>query len=880
MQVSKIKAFILLSLCFAIPAVSASVNGTAGQATSSDTRTDQAATKLASNHYIPVSERAPPGFEYLNEPTQTMVDVFYSGTYLGSVSATYTNTTITFANPEDFLKKIPQLKNSLQVLHALSGKISNHASSICPGLPGPDCGSLRPEVASVIFDASKFRVDLFISPNYLAAGVAPSPFLPAPNAGFSAVSHLYGSTTGLRDQAQTPNTNSYGLRAVNDLGYEETMLHSAFSFSENNEPNTTPTNISRYHVDELSLGQYFDSRYLLSSGILSSQGNIFVGNEDYAGVSFGTTLDTFQQDSSSFGTRLPIFLSTPSYISIYRDGRLLASAFYPAGNQILDTSTLPSGSYQIVINIRDAQGQVTQETRFFSKTSQIPPMEFPQYYFSMGYAEENQLDQTKVFPQFSNTPLYQLGYNKRIEPNWGVNTSLIGTNKVGFASGGLFFLGNGFQINPQVLYGTDKENGVGLNLMGSIDNFSASLFGRQIWAHNASPITENINTLDPNEAPVVNFLTADQNSQQADLTLGYTFERIYTAFNATVTKFADLPSTYSYGPQVRFPIFHDGGTSIDMQVSATRTQSDWQALAQFIVYFTSSNWTNATSAGYQVIRDRSGSNPDIEDRTGFVGTTSTYWQQLNAAQEGTILGVNASGEPGRESFGASGDYTAPLGGLDATIQRNTGSSTPANTQYSGSFDTHLAYAGKEATIGGARAADNTGVIVDIQSPNAGDEFQVLVDDQVVQIVKTDHPTAVFLTGFKTYRIRIKAVSARLYEYSETPRTITLYRGNFKTLVWKTRQKVVLFGYLQTLGGEPLRDTLINGGVGVNASDEDGSVQIELYNDTKVLTAHLPNGHPCVIAVPPLNKDNTLTLAKQLICQAQTLEETHDNKTIH
>jgi len=74
--------------------------------------------------------------------------------------------------------------------------------------------------------------------------------------------------------------------------------------------------------------------------------------------------------------------------------------------------------------------------------------------------------------------------------------------------------------------------------------------------------------------------------------------------------------------------------------------------------------------------------------------------------------------------------------------------------------------------------------------------------------------------------------------------------------------------------------LVSGGVGVNARDEDGSVQIELYNDTKVLKAHLPNGHPCVIAVPPLNKDNTLTLAKQLICQAQTLEETHDKKTIH
>ncbi|MBX9705026.1 MAG: TcfC E-set like domain-containing protein, partial [Gammaproteobacteria bacterium] len=806
------------------------------------------------------------GFEYLNQPVKTVVDVYYQNAFVMSVPATYTSNTIRFINVKPLVDKIPSIKNPVAIEQALTGDLPTHGALVCPGQPAPGCGILQPKVAGVIFDANHFRVDVFINPSLLSSSPTLNPFLPLSDAGFSAVSHFYGAANGITQTssgATNQEQNNYGFRAVNDIGSHETMLHSELSYAQN----TTNTSLSEFQVNEVDLGHYFDKEYVVRGGVLESQGNTFVGNQTFAGVYLGTTLDTLKTDTSAFGTPLQVFLPTPSYVSIYRDGRLLASQYYPAGNQTLDTSSLPGGAYQVVLQIRDAQGNVTQQTQFFSKTSDIPPLAFPQYYVSMGYLEKNQFAQTTEFPEFMNVPLMQVGYNKRIQSNWGISTGFVGTDEQGFGSAGLFFLEPFYQVNPQLLYGTDKEHGVGLSLQSSVNNFNAGLFGRRIWVPNSNQnATQAISTLEDYNQPINGFITTDQDSTQVNANVGYTLGTVYTALNGQLTKYDDTPSVYAYGPNVRFPIIQNNGTNVDMNFSFTRSSTDWQALAQVIVYFTSPSWVSSGAVGYQKFRDTSGANPSYNDNTGAIANINTYWQQLNAAQEGTILGVSGSTQPGQQAVGFNGNYTAPLGGVQANVQRNTGSTVSPNTQYAASFDTHYAYAGHHAAVGGSNYGDNTGVLIDVESPTPGDKFEVLANDQVVKVVKSGHPTPVFLTPFQTYQIRIKAVSPRFYEYSETPVTVTLYHGNFETLVWHTKQKVVVFGYVQTPDGKMLKNTLINGGVGVNATESDGSAQIEVYNDVQQLEAALPDGKPCTITLPDLKANNNLTVAKQLICQ--------------
>lgn len=831
--------------------------------------TDSDAASLASSTYIPTSTKPPKGFEYLSAPVKTVVDVYYANAFVMSVPATYTPTTIRFTDTRAFVEKIPSIKNPVAVEQALTGDISTHGALVCPEQPVPGCGILQPKVAGVIFDANHFRVNVFINPNLLSSSPMMNPFLPLPDAGFSAVSHLYGAANGITqtDTSVNPEQNNYGFRAVNDIGSHETMLHSELSYAKNTTDPTT-SSLSEFQVNDIDLGHYFDKQYLVRGGVIESQGNTFVGNQTFAGLFIGTTLDTLKTDSNAYGTPLQVFLPTPSYVSIYRDGRLLASQYYPAGNQSLDTSSLPTGAYQVVLQIRDAQGNVTQQTQFFSKTIDIPPMAFPQYYASFGYLEDNQFGQTTELPQFMSTPLYQVGYNRRIQSNWGISTGVIGTNNEGFGTAGLFLLSTYYQLNPQVLYGTHQEHGVGLAAQSSINNFSANMFGRRIWVPQSIAQNQPVPTATAGvyNQPVNNFFTVDQDSTQVNANVGYTLDKVYSALNGQLTKYDDTSAVYAYGPSVRFPILENNGTNAEMNFSFTRASTDWQALAQVIVYFTTPSWVTSGAVGYQKFNDTTGANPDYNDSTGATANVNTYWQQLNAAQEGTVLGVTGNTQPGQQAVGFNGNYTAPLGGIQANVQRNTGSTVSPNTQYAASFDTHYAYAGHHEAVGGSNYGDNTGVLIDIESPTPGDKFEVLANDQVVKVVKSGHATPVFLTPFNTYQIRIKAVSPHFYEYSETPVTVTLYHGNFETLVWHTQQKVVVFGYVQTPDGKMLKNTLLKGGVGVNATEEDGSAQIEVYDSVHQLEATLPDGKPCTITLPNLTSNNNLTVAKQLICQ--------------
>ena len=45
-----------------------------------------------------------------------------------------------------------------------------------------------------------------------------------------------------------------------------------------------------------------------------------------------------------------------------------------AGNNVLDTSGLPDGSYALVLRIHEAGGAVREERRFFVRNAQIAPV--------------------------------------------------------------------------------------------------------------------------------------------------------------------------------------------------------------------------------------------------------------------------------------------------------------------------------------------------------------------------------------------------------------------------------------------------------------------------------------------------------------------------
>jgi hypothetical protein len=111
-----------------------------------------------------VEEGAPPGFENLDLPQETLIDVAYGGRALAPAAAIYTESTIRFTDPEAIVAQLTGLLYPSRATHALTGPLASNDDQICfePGAP-EGCGRLAPDEAGVIFDASRFHTEIFVS---------------------------------------------------------------------------------------------------------------------------------------------------------------------------------------------------------------------------------------------------------------------------------------------------------------------------------------------------------------------------------------------------------------------------------------------------------------------------------------------------------------------------------------------------------------------------------------------------------------------------------------------------------------------------------------------------------------------------------------------
>ena len=98
-------------------------------------------------------------------------------------------------------------------------------------------------------------------------------------------------------------------------------------------------------------------------------------DQPMVGLRINSSDNTREDLDFSGGMPVEIFLPTRGRVEVRKDDRLIDSAFFEAGSQQLDTTSFPSGAYDIEIRILDESGNlISTETRFFAKQSQIPPI--------------------------------------------------------------------------------------------------------------------------------------------------------------------------------------------------------------------------------------------------------------------------------------------------------------------------------------------------------------------------------------------------------------------------------------------------------------------------------------------------------------------------
>jgi Mat/Ecp fimbriae outer membrane usher protein len=418
---------------------------------------------------VAASVAVPAGFEDLLEPALTYVDVYFGGRPIGSTTAVYGPGFFQFEEPFEIITRLGELRDPDPVLSAMQAPMDPNENEVCYGNQDEGCGLIHPASAGVIYNPDTFRADLFINPEYLSvAGRSLDPYLPQAPDTLSFTSGVTGAFSGSSGESATysgQNESVLGFgdaRAISNLVYQTT---------------------DGLYLDGLrGEKDMMDWRY--TGGLFDALGGKFIGDELVWGASVGTMTDRRLDLATAIGSEVILFLPQRSQVEILREGRLISSEFYPAGNNVLDTSNLPDGSYEITLRTTQINGTVTEETRFYTKSQRLPPLGAPLYLLEFGFLAtqfDSQGERENIPGPETNQPVVHFETVRRIYSDFGLYGSAIGNPNVSLVEGGGIYVGTGYQLEATAMWSTDNDWGLQGTLSGSYDDWTGSFQVRRVW---------------------------------------------------------------------------------------------------------------------------------------------------------------------------------------------------------------------------------------------------------------------------------------------------------------------------------------------------------------------------------------------------------------
>lgn len=774
----------------------------------------------------------PPGFESLLEPQTTLVDIYFAGTFLTSQLATFSPEEITFSNPPAIVARIPMLLDTAAVLEALSGSIPTNLAYRCQYEGQNNCGSVAPEVAAVVFDEDRFRADLFVNGDLLAVRSAGHrKFLPASDGGWSWLQSLNGAYAGTRDQ----DRGSYALSSGSILAFRENRFQLTGNYSSE-ESGTIDTAVIRRDWEgmEYQLG-YFRS----NSGSFQ-----FMSDSPIRGLRVASSLDTREDLRQTSGNELQVFLDSRSEVSLFKDDRLVSSRFYDAGNQILDTSQLPGGAYDLTIRIRDTGGRLTEETRFYVKSAQLPPADQALYFLEVGELLDS--ENTQGFAEGFGVALLRAGYHGRLNEQLGFLAGLSQVDTESAFEMGLTHLGRWHDISVGGTMGSEDRRGARLNLRTRFQHFYLSANYRRIW-------NDDLDVANPaslfGESATQASLTATTLLPLGRFELGGRFNR------------RDDAAIETYTARYEFPRLRLGRSDMLLGFQFNREEGRSTGLFTMEMRLNGDHVTGQIQPQYSYVDDQNDSTGPADGGWRSNGVVSWHDRQLLENQD---LRIDFRGHRERDfdSIGAEMDYASQSGRLRLQSERiSQGGHT--STRYNGNVSTSFMVNDTTAKLGG-RDQSQSALLIEIDGRLRDASFEVLVNGSPRGTAYAGRTTAINLRPYETYSVRLRQRGSSFVDYDQGEKQITLYPGNVVTLSWTVAELNVVFGRILDEQRQPIGNALIKGVAGLATSDEFGLFQAELRSDARELEVETLDGH-CRIPLPHYDLQRGIGRLGNLAC---------------
>ncbi len=782
---------------------------------------------------------APPGFSELEQPRELLVDLYFGKRRIGEAWIVARPGFVKFRDPEGAMALIPELRPSSALGARLASELADHSAMACLETNNDSCGMLEPQLAEVIFDEGKLRLDLFVNRDHLGIAGQEDLYLDPPSTALSLTSSLGGAVAG-----STSGSPAYNLQNRTIVGFRNGRIRSDSAMASD----------IGFIVDDL-VAEVDTRRHRYSGGLFWAPGVDFTGRRRIVGLGFSTQFDTRADADSLEATPLILFLGQPSRVEILIDGRLVSSGSYEAGNRFIDSSALPSGSYSLVLRIREPNGNVREEQRFFVKDAAIAPRGKPIYFAYAGVLANTR----KGRPiSLSKTLYYQVGAAYRFNEAVALDAAILGTQDKPVAQLGGWLITQVARVRAAGLASTDGDKGLLLQV-GSTGNGSLNLnFDlRRVWSRTGEPLIPLPTHIDNfGSLPPVGAQTLSGSYAQASGSISYSLGGALLSITGSYRRDLGLKSDYSVGPSLSWPVLNRGGFQLVVNADAQRSRSTTAAFAGFRMLYTTGGYSTLSTSGYGSLKDRAGGR-----RARQVGSMSAQWFHENEDRTQLALEGALQRDVETTTARANAHVASQLGSARAELLHSL--EGHGGVQYGLNFQTGIAIGSSAIGLGG-RDLNQSAVITSLGA-SAGDAvFDILIDEVPRGRLGAGSTVPIFLEAYRSYRVRLRPIGAIPLAYNSGARTVTLYPGNVERLSWAAQRLITVFGQAVTADGQPIANATISLPRGVGQTDEGGYFQVDAAaNDVLRFEA---GDTSCKVALAGLKSDGEYARLGRVVCK--------------
>lgn len=763
-----------------------------------------------------------------------VVEVRFNERKVGTTLVTADADTLSFEEPAALVALLPDIKNPDALVELLGNEYPTNGHLVCYSKDEPaGCGQVEADPIAIIYNTDILLLDLYLEQSLQDVQSADSArYLPPPEVRSSSI---------LSMDAIASNTSD-GLNALDFATRTLTSYGSGNVFAEADY--NTRTGHAR--LREARLTHLFRD-HSLQAGSYTFESGSTLTNIEFLGASFESSLRTRVDLDEAFSSELAIYLPRRAQVQMVVDERVYVSESYAAGNQAINTSSLPSGTYEVEIRVYDPVSGVRTETRLFTKSTSIPPR--GETVFGLTFGIPLKFEDLDVIPKLTEISLGSLNISKRITDHTAWRLSVIGANTMALAEAQYLLLGPRLSLQFSLSAGSQQLKGGAFRIGYVNPNTSFNLSSTWFKASDSLLFDETLESIIPEKFTQYSASwtrTFGKNSINAR----YSQRRVG---NTPETEVA----TEDFNIILRKQVFRSGTLRTNMHASFQRDNDG----SSYSLGFTVSVDEPRTRTDLSL--DASRNAKDEYDGVISLGHNTQSKPESPVQWESTI---RADVEEKTEALGIGGKVEHQRFGLTFNSDWS-GINEGKNARNSAiRFSTQLGIDNRGFAMGG-RNVGQSGAILQIEGEQQDIEFDFYINGLRAGVGRVGQTRFIGLQPLREYTIKLVPRSALTSALTEDTFRFTVYPGAVYRISAEARVRVLLIATVIDEDGEVLRDGFVNRLPNPVLVDSDGFISAEVSPGEllNVVRRGLPD---CTLKVPlAAASENMLILDAPLKCIA-------------